>query len=104
MRPEGSSTSSTDVPQDFSTLAGERSPTNNDIKNMASMSGIWDLSYYHGPNRWVGGVLNGWEISPIVTLNSGTPITVQHDNGSAIFDMKESRFAEAELLFGFAGK
>ena len=74
---QGSSTSSTDVPQDFSTLAGERSPTNNDIKNMASMSGIWDLSYYRGPNRWVGGVLNGWEISPIVTLNSGTPITVQ---------------------------
>src|SRR6202012_1351357 len=32
-------------------------------------------------NRLVDGVLNGWEISPIVTLNSGTPLTVT--SGSA---------------------
>ena len=61
---QGSSTAPTDVRRTSARSAGERSPTNNDIKNMASMLGIWDLSYYRGPNRWVGGVLNGWEISP----------------------------------------
>ena len=74
--PQGESDTATDVPQDYTTMAGERSPTDNDIKNMASISGIWDISYYRGPNKWVGGVVNGWQISPIVTLNSGLPINL----------------------------
>lgn len=117
---QGSSTNSGDVPQDFSTLAGEHSPTDNDIKNMASISGIWDLSYYHGPNKLVGGVLNGWQISPIVTMNSGTPLTVLsgadgNDDGNSSTDRPDlvtgqnpylsphrGRFAEAAEWFNTA--
>lgn len=64
------------IPQDFSTMTGERAVTAFDQTHTANMSGIWDSSYYHGPNRFIGGIVNGWQISPIVTLNSGIPINV----------------------------
>ncbi len=40
------------------------------------MSGIWDISYLKGSNKWMGAVLNGWQVSPIVTLTSGSPISL----------------------------
>ena len=40
--------------------------------SMASISGIWNIDYYNG-NSVVKQIVNGWTISPIVTLHSGTP-------------------------------
>lgn len=65
-----------DTPQDYSTLTGERGPTDVDQRHISSMSGIWDISYFHGPNKVMGEILNGWQISPIVYLHSGTPFTI----------------------------
>jgi hypothetical protein len=69
------------IPQDFSTVSKanggtERAVTNFDQKQTASLSGIWDISYYHGGNKALKGVINGWQISPIVTLNSGIPLNI----------------------------
>jgi Carboxypeptidase regulatory-like domain len=63
-----------DLVQDFDALWEERGPCNQDIRNMVSISGMWNLDQYHGTSRLLGGVLNGWQIAPIVTLNSGTPL------------------------------
>lgn len=40
---------------------------------MFVLSGIWDISYLHGGNAVLRQVANGWQVSPIVTLHSGTP-------------------------------
>lgn len=47
-----------------------------DQRNVFNASAIWSLGYYHGQNRLLGGVLNGWQISPIVFLQSGLPLTI----------------------------
>lgn len=62
--------------QDYANLWEERGPADYDQRNMASISGIWNLSYYKGSNGLIGNVLNGWQISPIVTLNSGMPLNI----------------------------
>jgi hypothetical protein len=36
----------------------------------------WQLDYYRGDGGVARGLLNGWSISPIVTLRSGQPFTV----------------------------
>jgi len=62
--------------QNFNALQEERGPADQDQRHAASISGIWNLNYYHGDHRLVGGILNGWVVSPIVTLNSGVPLNV----------------------------
>ncbi len=64
------------MPQDYVDLREEKGPSNYDRRNMASISGIWNLAYYSGTNRIYRNLLNGWRISPIVTLNSGAPFNV----------------------------
>jgi hypothetical protein len=41
------------------------------------MSGIWNIDYFHGDNKIVKEVVNGWQISPIVYLHSGTDFTME---------------------------
>ena len=62
--------------QDFDNLWEERGPTDNDRRHVASISGIWNIDYYHGSNFVMKQVVNGWTISPIVSLQSGAPFTV----------------------------
>ena len=62
--------------QDFANLWEERGPTDNDRRNMASISGIWNVDYYRGSNSFVKQIANGWTISSIVTLNSGAPVNI----------------------------
>ena len=64
------------VPQDYRNLGLEKSRTDDDIRHMFSLSGTWQLNYYNGTNSALRGVLNGWSISPIITLRSGLPVTV----------------------------
>jgi hypothetical protein len=42
----------------------------------AALSGMWNINYFHGPNKIVSEVANGWTISPIVYLQAGLPFTV----------------------------
>ena len=44
---------------------------NTDIRSNAAISGTWNIDYFHGDNRIVKEVVNGWQISPIVYLHSG---------------------------------
>jgi hypothetical protein len=66
-----------DIPQDFSTLQGERGSIDNDLRHTASISGIWDISYFNRSNKWMAAALNGWQISPVVFLNSGPVMNLQ---------------------------
>jgi hypothetical protein len=62
--------------QDFAHLEEERGPTDNDRRHMASVSGIWNLDYYKGSNRFMGQLANHWTISSIATLYSGAPVNI----------------------------
>jgi hypothetical protein len=62
--------------QDFDNLWEERGPTDNDRRSVASISGMWNLNYYGGSNSVMRQILNGWTISPIVSLQSGAPFSV----------------------------
>ena len=62
--------------QDYANLWEERGPADYDQRNMVSISGIWNLSYYKGSHGLISNVVNRWQISPIVTLNSGMPLNI----------------------------
>jgi hypothetical protein len=64
------------VAQDYTNLAAERSSADDDARHMFVGSAIWQLDYYHGENAFLGKFINGWSVSPIVTLRSGLPFTV----------------------------
>ncbi|HEX4322303.1 MAG TPA: TonB-dependent receptor, partial [Acidobacteriaceae bacterium] len=62
--------------QDFDNLWEERGPTDNDRRHVASISAIWNIDYFKGSNFVMRQVLNGWTISPIVSLQSGAPFNI----------------------------
>ena len=65
------------VPQDYNNLWEDRGRSPFDQRNMFVGSAVWDFNYWHGNNLVMRKALNGWEISPIVTLRSGTPLAFQ---------------------------
>ena len=62
--------------QDYDALFEERGPSDSDQRHMASISGIWNLDYYKGTSFLLKEIANGWSISPIITLNSGSPVNM----------------------------
>lgn len=62
--------------QDYAALWEERGPSDYDRRHMASMSGVWTLEYYRGSSLLLKHLFNGWQISPIVTLNGGAPVNI----------------------------
>jgi hypothetical protein len=62
--------------QDYDALWEERGPSDLDRHNVASMSGIWNIDYYRGSNFLMKQIVNGWTISPIISLQSGTPFSM----------------------------
>ncbi|MGA9670183.1 MAG: carboxypeptidase regulatory-like domain-containing protein [Terracidiphilus sp.] len=57
-------------------LGEERGPMDQNHDLNAAISGMWKIDYFHGSNRIVKEVVNGWQISPVVYLISGAPFTV----------------------------
>lgn len=56
-------------------LAGEYSRSNFDIRDRFSFAAIWSPNYYHGGQKWVGYMVNGFTISPLIAASSGAPFT-----------------------------
>ena len=42
----------------------------------ASIFGMWNIDYYHGSNKIVKGVVNGWQITAVAYLMSGAPFSM----------------------------
>lgn len=62
--------------EDMNNLALEKGRSDFDRRNNMVASLIWNTDYFGGYNRVLHGVLDGWTVSTIVTLRSGTPFTV----------------------------
>jgi hypothetical protein len=54
----------------------ERGRTSADRRHSFVLSGIWRPDYFADSRPIVKAVLNGWTVSTIVTLQSGTPLTI----------------------------
>jgi hypothetical protein len=62
--------------EDFRNLALDRGRSDFDRRHVSVTSVIWDLSYFGKTNRVVKAVANGWQLSSIITLQSGLPFNV----------------------------
>jgi len=61
--------------EDEKDLALMKGPTNTDVRNSFVATATWKPDYVHS-NRVLKAIFNGWTISPIVKLSSGSPFTV----------------------------
>jgi hypothetical protein len=61
--------------EDFRNLSLERARTNNDRRNVANVSAIWEINYFKG-SAALRHLLNGWSVSAIGTMRSGAPLTI----------------------------
>jgi hypothetical protein len=57
-------------------LQEEKGNMSADIRDNAAMSGTWNIDYFHGENKIVREMVNGWQIAPIVYLHSGGVFTM----------------------------
>ena len=62
--------------QDYNDLRAERGRADTDMRHMFNFAMVWQINYYQGDSRLLKAALNGWQISPIVTLRSGLPLTI----------------------------
>jgi hypothetical protein len=62
--------------EDSNNLALEHGRSDYDQRHNLVSALIWNISYYQGPSAFMRTLLNGWTLSPIVTLTSGLPFTV----------------------------
>ena len=61
--------------QNMNILSEERGRSDQDIRHNFVLSTIWDLSYFPNDNK-LHYLFNGWTISTITTLKSGSPLTI----------------------------
>ncbi len=64
--------------QDFAALWEEKGPMDADRRSVATISGRWDINYYHGNNFFMKQVVNGWTLSPVYALQSGHAFRNHH--------------------------
>jgi len=62
--------------EDFRNLALDRGRSDFDRRHVSVTSFIWDMSYFDKTNPFLKAVVNGWQLSSIVTLQSGLPFNV----------------------------
>jgi hypothetical protein len=63
----------------------------NNRNGNAALSGMWKIDYFHGPNKIVSEVVNGWTISPVVFLQSGLPFSVSSGSNLNFDSLGQSR-------------
>ncbi|MDP8982969.1 MAG: TonB-dependent receptor [Acidobacteriota bacterium] len=62
--------------EDFRNIALDRGRSDFDRRHVSVTSFIWDLSYFGGAHPVVKALTNGWQVSSIITLQSGLPFNV----------------------------
>jgi len=74
-----SKTMAGDISQDQTVWAPEKARSPEDLRHRFFMASVWDLPFGNGRRHLSSGpiaqILGGWQISPIVTLQTGLPFT-----------------------------
>ncbi|MBI4850715.1 MAG: TonB-dependent receptor [Acidobacteria bacterium] len=66
----------TGIPGDQFNTSGNRGRSDFDRRNRFVLSGVYDLPKFNVQSKLVGKVVNGWQVSSILTLQSGLPFTI----------------------------
>jgi len=85
-------------------LQEEKGPMSADIRSNAVMSGMWNIDYFHGENKIVKEVVNGWQIAPIVYLHSGGPFTMTTGSSKNLDSNNSSSSNRPNLVPGVSPK
>jgi len=72
--------------QNFNKLYLDSGRADTDQRHVFSFSFNYQPDYYHGDNRFLRHLINGWSISPIIKARSGLPFTVTNGNVDANLD------------------
>jgi outer membrane receptor protein involved in Fe transport len=64
------------MPEDYRLLSLEKQRTDNDQRHQMVVSAVWKPDYFGHFNPVVRGLLNGWSLSTIISLHSGTPFNI----------------------------
>lgn len=62
--------------EDFNRLDLEYGSSDTDLRNQANISAVWKPVFFEKSPIYVREVINGWTLSGIATLNSGSPFSV----------------------------
>ena len=74
------------APQNTYDIKSEYGRSALDRTNILTIDGVWELPWYKDQRGLVGHVVGGWELSGIVAVNSGLPLTVTMSGGSGLPD------------------
>jgi len=61
--------------EDVNNMQLEKGPSNNDLRHQLVTTVVWQPNFFK-QNRYLDAVFDGWSISPIITIKSGTPFSV----------------------------
>jgi hypothetical protein len=73
-------------------IAASRSVASYDIPHRIVMSALYELPFGRGrrfgsrTNAWLDAIAGGWQINGIVTVQSGTPLTISASNTAGLFN------------------
>jgi len=73
------------APQNVYNIKAEYGRAAYDRNQFASIDFVWDLPWFHEQKGLVARVVGGWEISGIVALDSGLPVTVTASQGGIAY-------------------
>lgn len=62
--------------ENFSNLRLDRGPADFDQRHVFVASAVWQPNYYHGDHFLGRELLNGWSVSPIISIHSGLPFSI----------------------------
>ena len=74
------------APQNTYNIAGDYGRSALDRTNILTIDGVWELPWYREQKGVVGHLVGGWELSGIVAVNSGLPLTVLMSGGGTLPD------------------
>ena len=66
---------SSSAPVDYDNSKIEKGPNDYDQRHMFGMSVVWEPNYFHS-NRIAASVLDGWHVSSVISMHTGTPFNV----------------------------
>ncbi len=72
------------APQNSYNLEPEYGRSQYDRNNVLTVDGVWELPWMRAQKGLVGHVVGGWELSGILAVNSGLPLTATMSGGSNI--------------------
>ena len=74
----------TTPPQNQYNINGDYGRAQDDRTNVIAIDGVWELPWFREQHGVTGHLVGGWELSGILAINSGLPLTVSESSGGLI--------------------